>query len=98
MTRWVALLLLAFVTPLAAEEPRVRVVTLGDSITRGVRPGVKANETFSALLQEGLRKRKIEADVTNVGIGGARTDQALQRLAKSVLSLMPQVAAIRYGP
>jgi len=97
MTRWVALLLLAVASPLAAEEPPVRIVTLGDSITRGVRPGVKADETFSALLQEGLRKRKIEADVTNVGIGGERTDQALQRLAKGVLALKPQVVVVMYG-
>lgn len=97
MTRGGVLLLLAFVGPLAAEQPRVRVVTLGDSITRGVRPGVKTDETFSALLQEGLRKRKIEADVTNVGIGGERTDQALNRLAKSVLSLKPQVVVVMYG-
>src|SRR4051794_40352132 len=97
MICWVALLLLALVGPPAAEEPRVRIVTLGDSITHGVRPGVKADETFSALLQEGLRKKKIEADVTNVGIGGERTDQALHRLARDVLSLKPRVVVVMYG-
>lgn len=97
MTQGGVLLLLAFAGSLMAEEPRLRVVTLGDSITRGVRAGVKADETFSALLQEGLRKQKIDADVTNLGIGGERTDQALQRLAKAVLSLKPQVVVVMYG-
>jgi len=97
MTRWIATLLLTVSAPVAAEEPRVRIITLGDSITRGVRTGVKADETFSALLQDALRKRKIEADVTNVGIGGERTDQALNRLASAVLSLKPQVVVVMYG-
>ena len=97
MIRWATLFLLATAGPLVAEEPRVRIVTLGDSITRGVRSGVKADETFAALLEEGLRKKKIEVDVTNVGIGGERTDQALNRLAKGVLSLKPQVAVVMYG-
>src|SRR5262249_7754229 len=69
----------------------------GDSITNGVRPGVKADETFSALLQDGLRKRKVEADVTNVGTGGERTDQALQRLDRAVLARKPHVVVVMYG-
>src|SRR4051812_35189236 len=75
----------------------VRVVTLGDSITRGVRAGVKADETFSALLQKQLRERKVPAEVTNLGIGGERTDQALKRLAKDVLALKPTVVVVMYG-
>jgi lysophospholipase L1-like esterase len=95
---WVGVgLCLSFPGLLAAEEPRVRVVTLGDSITRGVRAGVKAEETFSALHQDGLGKRKVAAEVVNVGIGGERTDQALQRLARTVLALKPQVVVVMYG-
>lgn len=80
-----------------AEEPKVRIVTLGDSITRGVRSGVKAEETFSALLQAGLRDQKIDAEVINVGIGGERTDQAIKRLAKDVIAKKPVLVTIMYG-
>lgn len=80
-----------------ADRPEVIVVTLGDSITRGVRSGVKAEETFAARVQDSLKKRKMNAKVINLGIGGERTDQALQRLAKGVIALHPQIVTIMYG-
>jgi acyl-CoA thioesterase-1 len=75
----------------------VRIITLGDSITKGVRPGVTADETFSARLQATLREQGIAAEVTNVGIGGERTDQALLRLEKDVIARRPQIVTIMYG-
>src|SRR3954470_14742088 len=96
-----ALLALAALCPPAAAQPalggKVRVVALGDSITRGVRPGVAADQTFAALLQADLRKQKADADVINVGVGGERTDQALKRLEKAVLALKPAVVLVTYG-
>ena len=83
-------------TPVPAPK-KFRVVTLGDSITKGVRPGVKAAETFAARLESGLRADGIEASVVNVGIGGERTDQALRRLAKDVLAQQPSLVTIMYG-
>lgn len=80
-----------------AEGPKVKVVTLGDSITRGARPGVKADETFAAGLQVALRKNAIDAEVVNVGIGGERTDQALKRLKAAVIEQKPAVVTIMYG-
>jgi lysophospholipase L1-like esterase len=80
-----------------AVEPGIHVVTLGDSITRGVRPGVQADETFAARVQAALRKSYSNAKVTNVGIGGERTDQALQRLSKAVIALKPRLVTIMYG-
>lgn len=77
-------------------EP-IRIITLGDSITKGVRPGVKAEETFAALLQESLKKEGIAAEVTNVGIGGERTDQALKRLQSQVIDKKPNIVTIMYG-
>jgi lysophospholipase L1-like esterase len=62
------------------ESPALRVVTLGDSITKGVRPGVRTEETFAARLAAELQRRGVAAHVGNLGIGGERTDQALQRL------------------
>jgi lysophospholipase L1-like esterase len=82
-------------TPPAA--PKLRIVTLGDSITKGVRPGVKAEETFAARLEAALRTQGVEASVLNVGIGGERTDQALKRLAKDVLAHRPSLVTIMYG-
>lgn len=81
-------------TPPAAA---VRIVCLGDSITKGVRTGVKAEETFAAILQTELAKEKIPAEVINVGIGGERTDQALKRLESDVIARTPAIVTIMYG-
>lgn len=81
---------------MSAQAEPVTIVTLGDSITKGVRPGVKAEETFSFLLQEMLAKDGVKAKVINAGIGGERTDQALARLAK-VAALKPKIVVIMYG-
>jgi acyl-CoA thioesterase-1 len=78
-------------------ETAVRIVTLGDSITKGARSGVKPEETFAALLEAGLRKQNAAVEVINVGIGGERTDQALVRLSKDVIARKPDVVTIMYG-
>jgi len=80
----------------AHAEP-IRIITLGDSITKGVRPGVTNDETFSTVLQKLLKDQKIDAEVINVGIGGEMTNQALKRLEKDVLSKKPTIVAIMYG-
>jgi lysophospholipase L1-like esterase len=82
----------------SAENPQpVQIVMLGDSITKGVRPGVTAEETFAHLVQVELRKRGHSVEVVNVGIGGERTDQAVKRLDRDVLDRKPQFVAIMYG-
>lgn len=86
-----------FVPLYFAAGDEVRVVFLGDSITRGVRPGVKAEDTFASLVQAALRKDKVNAAVTNRGIGGERTDQALKRFDRDVLALKPHVVCLMYG-
>ena len=68
------------------------VVALGDSITRGERTGVKADETFAAVLGE-----RFKLNVANAGLGGERTDGALARLQKDVLAKKPKVVLIMYG-
>lgn len=72
------------------------IVTLGDSITRGVRSGVTAEQTFAKLLEMELNAAGTHARVVNVGIGGERTDQALKRL-NQVLELHPDIVTIMYG-
>lgn len=89
-------LMIAAGNSLPAAEP-TRIVSLGDSITKGVRSGVKAEETFSALIQEALNKDGKTTEVVNIGIGGERTDQALKRLDKDVIGRQPAVVLIMYG-
>jgi len=80
-----------------AAEKQIRIVTLGDSITKGVRPGVTAAETFAALLQKRATEAGYEAEVLNAGIGGERTDQALERLDRDVLAKSPDIVTVMYG-
>jgi len=93
---------LAFVTACftSAQSPpdkTVRIVTLGDSITKGVRGGVTAEQTFAALVQKQLRAQGINTDVINTGIGGERTDMALSRVAKDVIARQPHIVTVMYG-
>lgn len=82
----------------AADPPTViDIITLGDSITKGVRTGVLAEDTFAAGLERTLKDRGFPVRVTNIGIGGERTDQALTRLEKDVLSRKPRIVTIMYG-
>lgn len=81
----------------AAARNEIRIVTLGDSITKGVRPGVTGAETFAALLQRHAREAGYEAEVLNVGVGGERTDQALERLDRDVLAKSPGIVTVMYG-
>ena len=55
-----------------------------------------AEQTFASLIESSLLAAGRSVRVTNVGIGGERTDQALTRLQK-VLALQPDVVTIMYG-
>lgn len=82
--------------PSPAAQP-CRIVLLGDSITKGVRPGLQAEETFGELLAAQWKRQGVAVEVLNRGIGGERTDQALSRLESEVLSQRPQVVTVMYG-
>jgi dipeptidyl aminopeptidase/acylaminoacyl peptidase/lysophospholipase L1-like esterase len=75
----------------------IEIVTLGDSITKGYRPGVRRDETFAAQLESRLNDEGLPVRVTNVGIGGERTDQALARLDRDVIARRPRIVTIMYG-
>jgi len=79
-----------------APESRLTIVALGDSITKGVRPGVGPDETFTALVERDLKAGGLNVRVINLGIGGERTDQALRRL-DAVAESRPRVATVMYG-
>ncbi|MCA9024366.1 MAG: DUF2920 family protein [Planctomycetaceae bacterium] len=82
-------------TTIAEDEP-LTIVTLGDSITKGIRTGVTADETFASLTEASLVAEGMSCKVINVGIGGERTDQALRRLDE-IIALKPQVVTVMYG-
>jgi lysophospholipase L1-like esterase len=74
----------------------LRIVCLGDSITKGYRPGVADDQAFPALLEKALRKTGA-VDVLNVGIGGETSAAGLQRLQAAVIDQQPHVVTIMYG-
>ena len=88
-----------FLAPVATplDGAAVRIIVLGDSITKGARPGVSPAATFGAVTQAALRERGIRAAVHNVGIGSERTDLALPRLETDVISQRPQMVTVMYG-
>ncbi len=90
----VAYVLLAtvFATAQDAESLRPTIVSLGDSITQGVRSGVTDKQTFAAILG-----REHNQVVVDVGIGGERTDQALKRLSDAVIAKRPHFVLVMYG-
>lgn len=79
-----------------APSDELVIVALGDSITKGVRSGVKPEETFAAITERKLKEQGVAAKVVNVGIGGERTDQALARLDR-VADLHPRWVTVMYG-
>ncbi len=96
--RPIRLLLLAFALaalPLAAQDAEVAsptIAVLGDSITKGVRAGVTEQQTFAAILA-----KEHGQTVLNLGIGGERTDQALERIEQAVIQRLPRFVLIMYG-
>ena len=90
------LLLLALLPASARAEP-LRIIMLGDSITKGVRAGVKADETFSAQVEKRLQAQGIHVQVINAGVGNETTVGASNRLAKEVVAKSPHLVAIMYG-
>lgn len=88
--------LLTLEKKLQPEKRHLTIVTLGDSITKGVRSGVTDEQTFAALAGKRLTDEGYSVRVINVGIGGERTDQALARL-ESVFAHKPDIVTIMYG-
>ena len=79
------------------EKTTIKIITIGDSITKGVREGVKHEETFTFRLMEMLRKEGVRIEVINAGIPYERTDLAIVRLEEDVIRLKPDIVTIMYG-
>ena len=79
-----------------ASEP-IRIVCLGDSVTKAVRKGVLPEETFSAVLQKQLVADGYEVEVFNAGIGGNTTADGLKRFESDVLAHNPNYVVLMFG-
>jgi acyl-CoA thioesterase-1 len=94
-----ALLVLLFSSPL--EAAALNIVAIGASNTSGF--GVGAEAAYPAQLQVLLRKKGIQAKVTNAGVNGDTTSGMLRRLDNSVpkgtnlVILQPGGNDLRFG-
>jgi len=77
-------------------EPR-KIVAFGDSVTRGVRPGVTEYHTFRHLLQKRLAAEGTAVTVINAGVGSDTTDRAMARFERDVLAQEPALTMIMFG-
>lgn len=80
----------------ASQNAPLTIVALGDSITKGTREGVHDEETFIALVQRQLSEQGLDTRVLNLGVGGERTDQVLNRL-EAVFDQQPRWVTVMYG-
>lgn len=98
---WLLVLSTVVVSGTARAAERMVVLALGDSITKGVRSGVTADETFSAYLQKKAADMAgttgVELVFVNRGIGGEQTHQALARLDRELGEHRPQYVLVMYG-
>jgi lysophospholipase L1-like esterase len=77
---------------------KTRIAALGDSITNGVRVGVREEDTYRHLLQEDLSRTKgYEVEVINAGVNGDITTTAIHRLEQDVLRHKPDYVTIMFG-
>jgi len=91
--RFCILIPLLWAAPLQAGAP-LRIITVGDSITRGA--GVKSGENFAAVLEKRLVEKGYSCELTNAGIGGDTAD-ALKRLQGGVIAKKPDLVTVMYG-
>lgn len=94
--RWFAETLLNLEATLHPDHRTLKIVTLGDSITKGVRGGVSAEQTFASVIEGRLQSQFPLSRVINIGIGGERTDQAWKRI-DAVIGQRPDLVTIMYG-
>jgi lysophospholipase L1-like esterase len=96
-------LLSALGTALAAEtapdEPAVKVVCFGDSITFGYKLEKRRAECYPALLGMLLDEKPggVEYTVVNAGVSGEDTRQGLRRIEKLLKDERPRWILIQYG-
>lgn len=79
------LLLAAFAVPASAQHANgktIRLVALGDSLTAGY--GLNQDQAFPAMLEQALRARGHNVEITNAGVSGDTVQGGLERVDWSV--------------
>lgn len=89
------LLLLAFVAPAQEPKPKLRIVCIGDSVTKAA--GVKKEQSFCAVVEAQLQAAGYEAVVVNSGVGSDTTKGGLKRFQRDVLDHRPTHTFIMFG-
>jgi len=92
-----AILLLCPALSAAEVAEACRVVALGDSVTKGVRGGVKPAQTFEAQLEDILRPRSPAVRVLNAGVGGNTVRHAWTRIYSDVIAKRPAFCTLMFG-
>lgn len=78
-------------------QQTIKILTFGDSITRGVREGVKETQTFTYYLGVFLNKDSLHVEMIKKGISGETTSGALSRIDHDVIGEKPHYVTIMYG-
>jgi lysophospholipase L1-like esterase len=94
---WVARLNRAWIEETSDMPAPLKLVAFGDSVTRGVRPGVTEYQTFRHLLQQRLTEEGTPVRVINAGVGSDTTARALERLRGDVLAEQPALVTVMFG-
>ena len=84
-------------SPSTHQVKKIKILLLGDSITKGTVLGVEANHTFAHFLKSYFDKQHLDVEIINAGISGECADQALDRLKDEVITLQPDIVTIMYG-
>lgn len=78
-------------------QQTIKILTFGDSITRGVREGVRETQTFTYYLGVFLNKNSFHVEMIKKGISGETTTGALNRIEHDVIREKPHYVTIMYG-
>jgi hypothetical protein len=73
-----------------------RIVSLGDSFTMGYE--VEQDQTFSAIVEQQLRLRGINAEVLNTGVSGYGNAEELLYLERELLKYNPDIVLLSFTP
>ena len=78
-------------------QKTIKILTFGDSITEGERPGVNAVQTYTYYLGNLLKWNGFDVEMIREGISGEDTDHALRRMKRDVIERKPDCVIIMYG-
>ncbi|NIM15277.1 MAG: hypothetical protein GTO45_25200, partial [Candidatus Aminicenantes bacterium] len=78
-------------------QKTIKILTFGDSITQGVRDGVRVSQTYTYYLGKILKNHGLQVQMIREGISGEDTQGALRRIKHDVIKKKPDYVTIMYG-